>query len=181
MSKSLIRTKMRQKRKSLPKSIILKNSKSIQNYINSKINLVSACKIGYFSPFENEPIITFDPKHHIYLPKIEDKALEFYENCSKMQKNKYGIDEPCNSNKIDLSELDIIIVPLLAFNKNLYRVGFGGGFYDKTLTKLSNLTKRPKIWGVGFSFQLTKENFQENLDVRLDKIITEQQIYERKN
>ena len=37
-----------------------------------------------------------------------------------MQKNKYGIDEPCNSNKIDLSELDIIIVPLLAFNKNLY-------------------------------------------------------------
>ena len=66
----------------------------------------------------------------------------------------------------------------MAFNKNLYRVGFGGGFYDKTLFSLSNLTKRPKIWGVGFSFQLTKENFQENLDVRLDKIITEQHIYE---
>ena len=95
-----------------------------------------------------------------------------------MQKNKYGIEEPSNSNKIDLAELDIILVPFLAFNKNLYRVGFGGGFYDKTLCKLNNLTKRPKIWGIGFSFQLTKENFQENLDVRLDKIITEQHIYE---
>ena len=178
MSKSLIRTKMRQKRKSLPKSIILENSKSIQNYINTKIDSVSPCKIGYFSPFENEPIISFGPKHQIYLPKIEDKALDFYEESSKMQKNKYGIDEPNNSNKIDLAELNMILVPFLAFNKNLYRVGFGGGFYDKTLCKLSNLTKRPKIWGVGFSFQITKENFQENLDVRLDKIITEQHIYE---
>jgi len=178
MSKSLIRTKMRQKRKSLPESIILENSKSIQNYINNKINLASPCKIGYFSPFENEPIISFDSKHQIYLPKIEDKVLEFYEESPKMQKNKYGIDEPSNSNKIDLAKLDIILVPFLAFNKNLYRVGFGGGFYDKTLCRLSNLTKRPKIWGVGFSFQLTKENFQENLDVRLDKIITEQHIYE---
>ena len=60
----------------------------------------------------------------------------------KKQKNKYGIDEPSNSNKIDLAKLDIILVPFLAFNKNLYRVGFGGGFYDKTLCRLSNLTKR---------------------------------------
>ena len=73
---------MRQKRKSLPESIILENSKSIQNYINNKINLVSPCKIGYFTPFENEPIISFDPKHQIYLPKIEDKVLEFYEESS---------------------------------------------------------------------------------------------------
>ena len=79
-----------------------------------------------------------------------------------MQKNKYGIDEPSNSNKIDLAKLDIILTSL-AFNKNLYRVGFGGGFYDKTLCKLSNLTKRPKIWGVGFSFQLTKRIFKRIL------------------
>ena len=151
----------------------------VANYFLMQKQVYDTCRQArYFSPFENEPIISFGPKHQIYLPKIEDKALEFYEESSKMQKNKYGIDEPNNSNKIDLAELNMILVPFLAFNKNLYRVGFGGGFYDKTLCKLTNLTKRPKIWGVGFSFQLTKENFQENLDVRLDKIITEQHIYE---
>tara|TARA_B100000614_G_scaffold103561_1_gene93084 strand:+ start:155 stop:331 length:177 start_codon:yes stop_codon:yes gene_type:complete len=52
------------------------------------------------------------------------------------------------------------------------------GFYDKTFFKLTKKQNRPSLIGIGYEFQLIEDNFQEDFDVRLDKIVTDSQIYE---
>ena len=87
--------------------------------------------------------------------------------------NKYGILEPLKSKKIIP---DIILVPLLAFDKNKNRLGYGKGFYDKYLKKM---IKKKKILtvGVAFSFQKYHKLPTNNKDVKLDYILTEKGIF----
>ena len=71
----------------------------------------------------------------------------------------------------------IFLVPLISFNKDLYRIGFGGGYYDRTLAKLLNNKSRPKFFGISYDFQLTECKFESKFDVRLDKVITDKKVY----
>ena len=67
---------------------------------------------------------------------------------------------------------DILLVPLLAFDKQFNRLGYGGGFYDRYIEKIENKKKVFKI-GFSFSFQELKEVPVNNYDKKLDLIITE--------
>ena len=82
--------------------------------------------------------------------------------------NKYGIPEPV-SNKIRYP--DILLVPLVAFDKDLNRIGYGGGFYDRYIKKI----KKKKIITIGlaFSFQKVKKIQTNKFDIKLDFIVTE--------
>ena len=87
--------------------------------------------------------------------------------------NKYGIPEPFQ-NKVILP--DVLLVPLVAFDRNLYRVGYGGGYYDRYLSKL----KKKKIFisiGIAFSFQMVEKIPLNNFDKKLDVVITENKFY----
>jgi 5-formyltetrahydrofolate cyclo-ligase len=66
---------------------------------------------------------------------------------------------------------------LIAFNIDLYRIGYGSGYYDKTLEHISKISAGPKLWGIGYDFQMVDINFQDKFDIRLDKVITEKNIY----
>ena len=66
---------------------------------------------------------------------------------------------------------------LISFNKDLYRIGYGGGYYDRTLAKLLNNKSRPKFFGISYDFQLTECKFESKFDVRLDKVITDKKVY----
>ena len=61
--------------------------------------------------------------------------------------------------------------------QKLYRIGYGGGFYDQTFSCLSKFDKKPILIGLGYDFLKSKINFQTQEDVKLDKIITEKDIY----
>ena len=74
--------------------------------------------------------------------------------------------------------MDIILIPLVAFNKKLERIGYGKGFYDKFLARFNNAIKRPYFWGIAYDFQIVEEIFGDQLDIKLDKVITETNIYE---
>ena len=74
--------------------------------------------------------------------------------------------------------MDIILIPLVAFNKKLERIGYGKGFYDKFLARFNNAIKRPHFWGIDYDFQIVEEIFGDKLDIKLDKVITETNIYE---
>ena len=87
--------------------------------------------------------------------------------------NKYGILEPIKSLKVEPS---VILVPLIAFDKNKNRIGYGKGYYDKILNKYSNLNKRVLSIGVAFSFQKYNKIPINNKDFKLDYIITEKGI-----
>ena len=119
----------------------------------------------------------FFKKTNFLLPKVKkNNSLDFF----KWKKNdtlylsKFGIPEPINSIKITP---DIILLPLLAFDKKKNRIGYGKGFYDKFLLKFLNKNKRIMTVGVAFSFQKHHKLPINKRDYRLDYIITEKGIF----
>ncbi len=86
--------------------------------------------------------------------------------------NQYGIPEPNKTFKI---YPDILLVPLVAFDSRLYRLGYGGGYYDRYIEKLSKKKKILTI-GLGYSFQKVNKIPNNKYDKKLDIIITEKYI-----
>tara|TARA_B110000971_G_scaffold193654_1_gene206708 strand:- start:218 stop:763 length:546 start_codon:yes stop_codon:yes gene_type:complete len=84
--------------------------------------------------------------------------------------NEFGMLEPCLENKPLVP--DFMLVPLLAFDSNNDRLGYGKGFYDKFLKKFLKKNKITTI-GVAFSFQKYNKLPVSNLDIKLDYILTE--------
>ena len=86
--------------------------------------------------------------------------------------NRYGIPEP-NSKKLIYP--DIILVPLVAFDKNLNRLGYGAGYYDRIIEKLS---KKKKILKIGLALSVQKINNVPvtKYDKKLDYIVTDKYI-----
>ena len=88
--------------------------------------------------------------------------------------NKFGILEPKNSIKEIIP--DIIMVPLVAFDSHLNRIGYGKGYYDRSLRKISKIKKNTISLGIAYSFQKCKKIPINNHDFRLDYIFTEKGI-----
>lgn len=92
-----------------------------------------------------------NPDIKIAVPKIDhhSKSLYHYELLENIQlvPNAFGIDEPESGKRVEAEEIDVVLVPLLAFDKKGYRVGYGKGFYDKFLADC-----RPDVISVGLSF-----------------------------
>jgi 5-formyltetrahydrofolate cyclo-ligase len=97
--------------------------------------------------------------------------MDFFQWSSKdpLTINKYGIPEP-TSKKIIYP--NILLVPLLAFDKYLNRIGYGGGYYDRYIKKIKTKKKILTI-GLAYSFQKVKEIPVNKYDKKLDYIITE--------
>jgi len=88
--------------------------------------------------------------------------------------NKFGTLEPA---KTQPKVPDVILVPMLAFDKNKFRLGYGKGFYDRYLNKYVKKLKNILTVGVAFSFQRYHKLPKNQNDVKLDFIITEKGIY----
>ena len=85
--------------------------------------------------------------------------------------NKYGIPEPFKKQKS--YSPDIVLVPLLAFDRNKNRLGYGKGFYDKYLNNLKRLNNKIETIGIAFSFQNYKSLPISKFDFQLNNIFTE--------
>ena len=117
--------------------------------------------------------------NRLALPKVGLKGLEFYQ-VNRMEflssRPPYNIPEP-NSvyyRRIKLKELSLILVPGLAFDLNGYRIGRGGGYYDKFLSEIRKMEQNIKTIGVGFREQLI--NRRENIpiddwDIPVDELV----------
>ena len=101
--------------------------------------------------------------------------MDFYKFTFKdpFKINKLGIIEPLNFPKKLVP--DLIFVPLVGYDKNLNRLGYGGGFYDRYFEKNKNIKKIIKI-GLAFSFQKTKKIPSNKFDIKIDRIVTEKKI-----
>lgn len=92
---------------------------------------------------------------------------------TRLVRGPYGIFEP--SPEADEAEPDIVLVPLAAFDRAGHRIGYGGGYYDRTLERLRKLKKITAI-GVGFSVQEIAAVPSSDHDARLDLVLTENEI-----
>lgn len=94
--------------------------------------------------------------------------------------NRFGIPEPhCNQRRWQAARhMDLIFLPLVAFDKWGNRLGMGGGFYDRTLRWLGRQqsSNRPKLIGLAYQFQEVEKIEREPWDIQLDWLITEQSI-----
>lgn len=118
-------------------------------------------------------------EHTIVFPVVsgEGQPLVFrrHQAGEPLVANKFGILEPLSSAPI--LEPDILFIPLLAFDRRLHRLGYGGGYYDRTLERL-RAAKNIVAMGLGFSAQEIPEVPRDAHDARLDKIFTENQAFE---
>ena len=88
--------------------------------------------------------------------------------------SKFGILEPKNSKKSIIP--DLILVPLVAFDKDLNRIGYGKGYYDRSLKKIKSIKKNTIALGVAYSFQKASRISVNKHDFKLDYIFTERGI-----
>lgn len=93
---------------------------------------------------------------------------------TKIKKNQYNIPEPVDGLEVPTSKIDVVFVPLLAFDKTGHRVGYGKGFYDKFLTEC-----KPETIKIGLSFFEAEEIIEDIFenDVKLNYCVTPNRIY----
>ena len=128
---------------------------------------------------------------HCYLPVLAEpntQRLWFipYTPETKLMNNRFGIPEPIHSNKTRLRKtlsLDLILMPLVAFDELGNRMGMGGGFYDRTLSYLRHRLywHKPTLLGVAYEFQKQKQLETNDWDIPLQSIATEKNLYLSKN
>jgi 5-formyltetrahydrofolate cyclo-ligase len=111
----------------------------------------------------------------VSLPIIKkDNQMNFYSwsRNDPLKINKFGIPEPLSSK---IFYPDILLVPLVAYDRSLNRLGYGGGYYDRYIEKIEKIKKVKKI-GLAFSFQKISSIPINKNDKKLDFIVTEKEI-----
>ena len=157
------------------------NSDKIISNLKKSLNNIKYQSIGIYHPIKNEVDILkliplLDSSIQIALPVIIKNEIEFYswdkaEN-SLIENSKFKILEPQIAKSKPIQP-DIIITPLLSYDKNNLRLGYGGGFYDRYFARYPNIVK------IGVASKIQKSNDllpSENFDIKLDQIITEDSL-----
>lgn len=104
-----------------------------------------------------------------YLPRVNGVNLDIlpYDE-SRLELGSFHIEEPQGDSTVDPEEIELIVVPAVAYDRRGNRLGRGKGFYDRLLAT----TRAAKI-GVGYEFQLLDELPAEEHDVPMDMVITQ--------
>ena len=177
---------MREQRNQLSDQAQLESAKRLSQQILAQPWYQRAQNIGIYVANDGEidPIVLatkalFRGKS-CFLPSlhpIKKNQLWFGDYQGAMIKNKFGIQEPDpkRNSMISANQLDIVFMPLVAFDHSGGRLGMGGGFYDRTFEflKLKNQQK-PKLIGLAHHFQMVEHLPIESWDVPLSAIITDQ-------
>jgi len=162
------------------------NIKNIHIDFNQIIEIIKKEKIskkivgGYypinFEVDDLELLKKFEKKNfNISLPVIKKNfQMDFYawSFSDPLKINRYGIPEPETKNIV---YPDVLLIPLVAFDKNLNRLGYGGGYYDRLIEKLSKKKNIIKI-GLALSFQKIDKVPINAYDQKLDYIVTNKYI-----
>lgn len=170
MNKEQARKLAKNKRDNLDKGLrVIKDNIIIQK-VEKDIRFKTAKIIGTYYPINSE--VDISKLTHLYAsfayPVIDKDEMNFVliNNKTKWKKNKFGIMEPIKG-KIVNDEIDLLLVPTLAKNKENYRIGYGKGYYDRFIKKHS-----PKIT-IGIIYDRIELNFINDIwDIPLDDYIS---------
>jgi 5-formyltetrahydrofolate cyclo-ligase len=179
VNKSQTRNKIiKIRKKKFNKDLKIDLSKFISLLKIGKLNLKS---IGGYYPSNYEiddlDILNLLEKKNfkVSLPIIKkDNQMNFYSwsRNDPLKINKFGIPEPVSSK---IFYPDVLLVPLVAYDSSLNRLGYGGGYYDRYIEKIEKMKKVIKI-GLAFSFQKISSISTTQYDKKLDFIVTEKEI-----
>lgn len=187
-SKHILRNSIRAKRQTLSPSHQHKASQAVLKRLGKLPLFLGSQNIAFYLANDGEvnPQPLMQLAHlsgkNCYLPVIKrDKSLHFfrYRPGAPLIKNRYGIAEPCGRRgKISQQKLDIVIMPLVAFDRQGGRLGMGGGFYDRSFQSFasSRHNNSPLLLGLGHAFQEVEHLELEAWDIKLAIIVTEKEL-----
>ena len=165
-----LRLKLDEKTKKQKDKKILKNLISLDEFKKAK-------NVMIYYPFKNEvnvlELIKIFKDKNFFFPVVnfKKKVLEIRRyNEGKFVKNKLGIFEPKGKSSKKI-KLDFIVVPGIVFDEKCFRIGFGGGYYDKFLKNVDCFA-----CGVCYDFQIVKSLPVEKNDVKLDCVFSEKRV-----
>lgn len=183
--KSEIRKSLIQKRMDQTDEEIKDKSYHIfQRLIDEKI-LAKHHRILLYKDFRKEvqtnALINYllEQGHEVALPRVSEDfktmALYLITGEDDLQVSSYGILEPipCEEKKIEAASLNLVLSPGVGFTPDCYRIGYGGGFYDKMLSTLSDIF----VCGLAFDCQIVSQLPLEEHDQQLNMVITETHTY----
>lgn len=108
-------------------------------------------------------------RKHFFLPRVNGVNLDILPyNKSRLELGSFHIEEPVGDNLADPSEIELIVVPAVAYDRRGNRLGRGKGFYDRLLGE----SKATKI-GIGYEFQIVDELPVEEHDVPMNLVISQ--------
>ncbi len=190
-STAYIRQLKRAQRQTLANGLQLKHSHALCQHISRQKHYRNsnriACYIANDGEIDPNPLIehAWFTNKKVYLPILSPlkNSLYFapYEAGRRLKLNRYNIPEPvCQPSEwLRASQLDLLLLPLVAFDANGNRIGMGGGFYDRTLAYLQHRRywRKPILAGLAHEIQKVGQLKTQSWDIPLDYIITEKQVY----
>ena len=183
-TKERIRRRLLDRRDRLDRSEVRRLSGLIgERFLESNL-IGNIRKIALYSPIRNEVQTDWifqkmrELGKRIFFPRVTGEEIEFaaVESLDDMTRGAWGIREPAGGEPVSFEELEMIVVPGVAFDENGNRIGFGKGYYDRALKKF----KGSKV-GLAYEFQLLKEIPVEAGDFRCGWIVTENRLIPVKN
>ncbi len=184
LQKKELRTQLKRRREQLSAKKINEAGLNVLKLLTSLDEIKQAKSVGITLPMRGEVDLKlfiewcFTNNKKVYIPNTENKLMRFGElsqDYSELFETKLGTLEPHIKND-KIPNIDVQLIPGVAFDKKGGRLGFGGGFYDRYLENFSGL----KI-SVCYDFQLIDEVPTEKHDIMMDMIVTEKQMLNIKN
>ena len=185
MTKSELRKVYLQKRKALPKNQHALWSQQIAAQVVRLLDEKHRY-IHLFQPIIAQAEVDLSPivsdlwllGKQLILPRVEENNTLSHHNWTPdtlFSSNRWGIAEPVGENLVNPKLLDVILLPLLAVDREGYRVGYGKGFYDRFLTDCREDVVRI---GVGFFPPVAKIMDRQSHDIPLDIYVTPEKMWE---
>lgn len=180
MDKKTFRKIYRKKREMLPKETIERQSKYISEIVLASEEYKLAEKLFSYVNFANEISTTsiikkaFSDGKKVAVPFADESNSTLYfieiHGYDELSLNRFGILQPeYNEDKcLKCDEKTLVTVPLLAYNSQKIRMGYGGGYYDRFIAS----NKALSFMGLGFDWQLDEDIPYDDFDKQLDIIVT---------
>jgi 5-formyltetrahydrofolate cyclo-ligase len=184
-AKAELRKRARALRNTIPTSAIAERSAKIQAQLESLPHFQHAQRVALFWPIEGRNEVDLRPLakslstrgKSVAFPSIDPETrvmtFRFPQNPEAMEERGLGFAEPAYEDP-EATELDVIVVPALGLDAQGNRIGYGAGFYDRTLVRFC---PPATAIGVAFDFQLLVEVPITEGDVPVNVVVTDERIF----
>jgi 5-formyltetrahydrofolate cyclo-ligase len=182
--KSQLRKEIRRKRAGIDEAQRKHWDASINQQLDQYLIQANPRVVAAYLAFDGEPelmpsLASLEKQGvKLALPVIQDApgkaviTLRHWSVAGEMHKNRYGIQEPTGTGEVRLTDIDLVLIPLVGWDRTGGRLGMGASFYDRLFQPFSGLP-RPVRMGVGYELQNIENIPQDPWDIRLHGVLTE--------
>ena len=180
-AKLALRNRMRMVREAIPSSACEARSAEIAKRLLLLEEFDRASTVLAFAPIRNEVRTRSSMQaawaagKHVALPRVveDELTLRRVDGHTVLIEGAFGVSEPPEDTpSVEASEVDFALVPALAVDPRGYRIGYGGGYYDRLIPELRNA----RTCVVAYDFQLISEVPELPFDVAVDLVVTDERV-----